>query len=109
MSIRHRATLESARDALFPNSEHHLKGGADMRPLFKGHAEALATPWEIAQECDVDLDFRKVRFPGYPAPTGETPFSFLSKLCFERVRERYRPATVERTRRLQRELRGIVN
>src|SRR6202171_4340080 len=77
VAIRHRATLDSARAHLFPNSEHHLKGGDAMRLLFKGHAEALATPWEIAQECDVDLDFRKVRFPGFPVPTGETPFSFL--------------------------------
>jgi error-prone DNA polymerase len=107
VAIRHRATLELARPHLFPNSEHHLKGGADMRPLFKGHAEALATPWEIAQECDVNLDFRKVRFPGYPVPAGETPFSFLYKLCFEGVRERYRPITVEVTRRLQRELEVI--
>src|SRR5207248_5743812 len=60
-------------------SEHHLKSGAELRPLFKGHAEALATPWEIAQECDLDLDFRKVRFPGYPVPVGETPFSFRSE------------------------------
>jgi error-prone DNA polymerase len=107
VAIRHRATLDSARAHLFPNSEHHLKGGDAMRPLFKGHAEALATPWEIAQECDVDLDFRKVRFPGYPVPIGETPFSFLYKLCFEGVRERYRPITVEVTRRLQRELEVI--
>src|SRR6202171_645526 len=107
VAIRHRATLESAREHLFPNSEHQLKGGADMRALFKGHAEALATPWDIAQECDVDLDFRKVRFPGYPVPAGETPFSFLYKLCFEGVRERYRPITLEVTRRLQRELEVI--
>jgi error-prone DNA polymerase len=107
VAIRHRATLESARPHLFPNSEHHLKGGADLRPLFKGHAEALATPWDIAQECDLDLDFRKVRFPGYPVPAGETPFSFLYKLCFEGVRERYRPITPEVARRLQRELEVI--
>ncbi len=104
VAIRHRATLEEARPHLFPNSEHHLKGGDDIRPLFKGHAEALATPWDIARECDVDLDFRKVRFPGYPVPAGETPFSFLYKLCFEGVRERYRPITPEVARRLQREL-----
>jgi error-prone DNA polymerase len=107
VAIRHRATLESARPHLFPNSEHHLKGGEALRPLFKGHAEALAKPWEIAQECDVDLDFRKVRFPGYPVPSGETPFSFLYKLCFEGVRERYRPITPEVARRLQRELEVI--
>jgi error-prone DNA polymerase len=107
VAIRHRATLDEARPHLFPNSEHCLKGGDEMRPLFKGHAEALAMPWEIAKECDVDLDFRKVRFPGYPVPKGETPFSFLYKLCFEGVRERYRPITLAVTQRLQRELEVI--
>ncbi|HEY1456802.1 MAG TPA: error-prone DNA polymerase [Candidatus Dormibacteraeota bacterium] len=107
VAIRHRATLDQARPHLFPNGEHHLKGGDEMRRLFKGHAEALATPWEIAQECDVKLDFRKVRFPGYPVPAGETPFSFLYKLCFDGVRERYRPITPEVARRLQRELEVI--
>ncbi|OLC46425.1 MAG: hypothetical protein AUH80_06705, partial [Chloroflexi bacterium 13_1_40CM_4_65_16] len=63
--------------------------------------------WEIAQECDVDLDFRKVRFPGYPVPAGETPFSFLYKLCFEGVRDRYRPITPAVAQRLQRELEVI--
>ncbi|HMJ39903.1 MAG TPA: error-prone DNA polymerase [Verrucomicrobiae bacterium] len=107
VAIRHRATLEAARPHLFNNSEHHLKGGQAMRPLFKGHEEALATPWDIARECDLDLNFRGVRFPGYPVPDGETPFSFLYKLCFEGVRERYRPITPEVARRLQRELEVI--
>ena len=107
VAIRHRATLEAARPHLFNNSEHHLKGGQAMRPLFKGHEEALATPWDIARECDLDLNFRGVRFPGYPVPEGETPFSFLYKLCFEGVRERYRPITPEVARRLQRELEVI--
>jgi error-prone DNA polymerase len=107
VAIRHRATLEEARPHLFPNAEHHLKGGEQMRPLFDGYAEALATPWEIAQQCDVDLNFRKVRFPGYPVPAGETPFSFLYKLCFEGVRERYRPITPAVAKRLQRELEVI--
>jgi error-prone DNA polymerase len=107
VAIRHRATLDEARPHLFPNAEHNLKGGDEMRPLFKGYAEALATPWDIAQACDLELDFRKVRFPGYPVPAGETPFSFLYKLCFEGVRERYRPITPEVARRLQRELEVI--
>jgi error-prone DNA polymerase len=107
VAIRHRATLDEARDKLFSNSEHCLKGGDELRPLFRGHEEALVTPWDIAQQCDVDLDFRKVRFPGFPVPAGETPFSFLYKLCFEGVRERYRPITIEVTQRLQRELEVI--
>jgi error-prone DNA polymerase len=104
VAIRHRATLEEVAPRLFRNSEHHLKSGDELRPMFRGHAEALATPGEIAQECEVDLDFRRVRFPGYPVPAGETPFSFLYKLCFEGLRERYRPITSAVTRRLQHEL-----
>ncbi|HKV86783.1 MAG TPA: DNA polymerase III subunit alpha, partial [Candidatus Dormibacteraeota bacterium] len=45
--------------------------------------------------------------PGYPVPAGETPFSFLYKLCFEGLRERYRPITSAVTRRLQHELEVI--
>jgi error-prone DNA polymerase len=107
VAIRHRATLDEARHHLFPNAEHCIKGGDELRPLFKGHSAAFTTPWDIAQECDLELDFRKVRFPGYPVPAGETPFSYLYKLCFEGVRERYRPITPEVARRLQRELEVI--
>ena len=74
VAIHHRMTLDEARANLFPNAEHCLKGGDEMRPLFRSHAEALETPWEIAKLCDVDLNFRNVRFPGYPVPEGETPF-----------------------------------
>ncbi|HKC19259.1 MAG TPA: error-prone DNA polymerase, partial [Candidatus Dormibacteraeota bacterium] len=107
VAIRHRATLDEARPHLFSNSEHQLKCGDELRPLFQGHEEALATPWQIAQQCDVDLDFRKVRFPGYAVPQGETPFSYLYKLCFEGLRDRYRPITSAVTRRLQHELEVI--
>src|SRR5258708_12025075 len=48
VAIRHRATLESARDHLFPTSQHHLKGGPDIRPLFKLHAQPLAPPSPLA-------------------------------------------------------------
>ncbi|HET7467445.1 MAG TPA: error-prone DNA polymerase [Candidatus Dormibacteraeota bacterium] len=107
VAIRHRMTLDEARPHLFANAEHALKSGDELRSLFQDHPEALATPWEIAQACDVDLDFRKVRFPGYPVPDGETPFSYLYKLCFEGVRARYRPITPDVAKRLQRELEVI--
>src|SRR5919204_978792 len=104
VAIKNRATLDEVRDKVFPNAEHHLKGGEEMRALLKDHPEALATPWELAQECDLELDFRKVRFPGYPVPSGETPFSYLYQLCQAGARERYHPITPDVARRLQREL-----
>ncbi len=103
-AIRHRSTLATGRHLLRPNSEHVLKGGEEMRALFKDHPEALATPGELAQECHFELDFRGVRFPGYPVPAGETPFSHLHQLAHEGARRRYHPITPAVARRLQREL-----
>ncbi len=40
-------------------------------------------------------------------PEGETPFSYLYKLCFDGLRERYHPITSAVTRRLQHELEVI--
>ena len=107
-AIRHRATLDQVRGRLHPNSERHLKDGAALRTLFRDHPEALATPWELAQECRLGkLDFRRVRFPGYPVPPGETPYSHLYQLCQEGARLRYHPITPAVAGRLQHELEVI--
>ena len=103
-AIRHRATLEEVRNLLAPNSEQELKSPDEMARLFVDHEDAVATTLELAQACHVDLDFRNVRFPGYPVPEGETPFSYLYQLAQEGARRRYHPITPAVARRLQREL-----
>ena len=73
VAIRNRMTLEEARALLKPNSEYFLKDGAEMRAVLGAYPDALAAGYEIAQECAVSLDFKQVRFPGFPVPEGETP------------------------------------
>ena len=103
-AIKERATLDQVRGRLRSNSEHYLKDGAAMRALLGEYPDALAFGYELAQECKLDLDFRGVRFPGFPVPPGETPFSYLYQLCQEGARRRYHPITPSVARRLQREL-----
>jgi error-prone DNA polymerase len=103
-AIRHRATLEEVHHLLPPNSEQDLKPPEQMVRLFPGHADAVARTVELARDCRVDLDLRDVRFPGYPVPPGETPFSYLYQLSQQGARDRYHPITPEVARRLQREL-----
>ncbi|HVD00904.1 MAG TPA: error-prone DNA polymerase [Candidatus Dormibacteraeota bacterium] len=104
VAIRNRMTLEEARGHLKPNSEYFLKSGAEMGAVLGAHPDALAAGYEIAQACDVSLDFRDVRFPGFKVPEGETPFSFLHGLVQDGARERYHPITPAVSRRLQKEL-----
>ncbi len=108
-AIRHRTTLDQAQAWLKPNAEHHLKRPAELRQIFRRYphpvvAQAFANTLEIAQRCRFDLDVKGARFPGFPVPSGETPFSFLYRLCQEAARERYHPITPAVAARLQREL-----
>ena len=105
-AIRHRTTLDqaAAHGLLLPNSEHRLHGEAALRERLHDHPEAFDNAARIAAECAVSLDFSDVRFPGFPVPDGETPFSVLYALCQEAVQRRYHPMTRQVAARLQREL-----
>jgi error-prone DNA polymerase len=105
-AIRHRTTLDaaSAHGLLLPNAEHGLRSEADLRALLPDHPEAFDLAAHLASQCDVELDFTQSRFPGFPVPQGETPFSVLYRLCQESVQRKYSPVTREVAARLQREL-----
>jgi error-prone DNA polymerase len=105
-AIRHRTTLDraAAHGLLLPNAEHRLVSEATLRRRLAAYPEALDHAARIASECGLELDFTDVRFPGFPVPEGETPFSVLYGLCQEAVRRRYRPLTPAVARRLQMEL-----
>ena len=105
-AIRHRTTLDqaAAHGLLLPNSEHRVHSERTLRARLRGHAEAFDNAARIAAECAVSLDFSDVRFPGFPVPDGETPFSVLYALCQESVQRKYHPMTRQVAARLQREL-----
>jgi DNA polymerase III alpha subunit len=75
--------------------------------LRHAYLESLDKTVEVAERCAFELDFRNKRFPGFPVPAGETPFSYLYQLCQEGVKQRYKPMTSTVARRLQTELEVI--
>jgi error-prone DNA polymerase len=105
-AIRHRTTLDSAsaHGLLLANTQHRLRSEHDMRALLDKYPQAFEGAAAIAARCQVALDFSDVRFPGFPVPQGETPFSVLYKLCHDAVPRRYHPVTREVAARVQREL-----
>src|SRR5262245_11928332 len=102
-SIFHGRTLDTLGPLRRPDGESYLKSADELATLPPGStvesdartvrawSEGLATSVEIAASCTVDLGFEQYRFPGFPVPKGETPFSYLSGLCWEGARRRYHP------------------
>jgi error-prone DNA polymerase len=105
-AIRHRTTLDAAaaHGLLLPNAEHRMRSEADLRSLLPNHPEAFDLAAHLASQCQVELDFTESRFPGFPVPQGETPFSVLYRLCQDSVQRKYAPVTRAVAARLQREL-----
>ncbi len=111
-AIRHGRTVDTLADLRRPDAESFLKSGAELAALGAGFDAATARAWregiatsvEIAASCSVDLGFEQYRFPGFPVPAGETPFSYLSELCWAGAKARYHPLTSAVVNRLAHEL-----
>ncbi|HET7702080.1 MAG TPA: PHP domain-containing protein [Candidatus Limnocylindrales bacterium] len=114
-AIRHGRTLDALADLRRPDGESCLKSAAEMAALPPGDGSLgrdVARAWAAGMErsvalaaaCRVDLGFEQYRFPGFPVPKGETPFSYLSELCWEGAKKRYHPLTSAVVNRLAHEL-----
>jgi DNA polymerase III alpha subunit len=111
-AIRHGRTLDTLADLRRPDGESHLKAGKELAALGTSFdpvtalawREGIATSVELAASCSVDLGFEQYRFPGFPVPKGETPFSYLVELCQAGARKRYHPLTSPVVNRLAHEL-----
>ena len=111
-AIRHGRTLDTLADLRRPDAESYLKSGEELAALGADLDPATRRAWRagidasvaLAAACDVDLEFEQYRFPGFPVPDGETPFSYLSELCWEGARRRYHPLTSAVVTRLAHEL-----
>ena len=114
-AIRHGRSLETLGDLRRPDGESYLKSGAELAALGSSLGEAATAAWtagistavELAASCSVDLGFEQYRFPGFPVPDRETPFSYLSELCWAGARKRYHPVTSAVMSRLAHELEVI--
>ncbi len=111
-AIRHGRTLDTLADLRRPDGESHLKSGEELAALASSFDAATARAWRegiatsvgLAASCSVDLGFEQYRFPGFPVPDGETPFSYLVELCHAGARKRYHPLTSAVVKRLAHEL-----
>ncbi|NQS97889.1 MAG: DNA polymerase III subunit alpha [candidate division Zixibacteria bacterium] len=67
----------------------HLKSAAEMSEIFQRAPELIRNSVRIAEQCDVDLELGRLKFPQYPLPGGESPFEHLKELSEAGLRRRY--------------------
>ena len=106
--IREKTTIEKAGRLLEINAERHLKGGSEMRLLFREAPEAIEETVRFADKIEFSFDQIKYVYPDEPVPPGKTPQRYLEDLVWKGIRKKYKGFKPPRVRKLLRsELRLI--
>ncbi len=106
-AIRLNTTIENLDEKELVDQEFCLKTNDELKQDWRALPEALWNAERIAQNCNVDLEFGKHKFPVFPLPSAETAFSFLWKISFHGLEKRFQPITEQAVKRLQYELEVI--
>jgi len=89
LCVQTNATVDEPNRYRFGASDFYLRSPSEMWALFgRELPEALTNTVEVAEKCDVKLDFNVYRLPLYEVPEGENLESFLEKLAWEGLNER---------------------
>jgi error-prone DNA polymerase len=105
--VREKTTLAKAGRKLAANGESHLHELGELTRRFAGWPDAIERTVEIATRVRFTLEELRYRFPAFPLPDGETPFSYLHELVQRGARARYRPITARVAAQLAHEL-GVI-
>ena len=107
-AIREHVTVAEAGWRLTANAERHLKDGAEIARLFRGHEEAVARSLEIAGLCSFSLDELAYEYPDEPVPAGSTPQRHLEALAWKGAAWRYPDGVPEKVSAALRHELGLI-
>ncbi len=68
---------------------YYVRSPGDMYKLFPDFAGAVARSQQIADGCDIRLDFTRRVFPVFQSPRELTADDYLRELCVQGIKERY--------------------
>ncbi|MCG9131034.1 DNA polymerase III subunit alpha [Candidatus Poribacteria bacterium] len=87
------------------DNHFYFKSIDEMREVLKDYPpEAISNTLEIANRCNLELDYGESVMPKYEVPEGHTNDSYLKELCYEGLREKYGELSEEVQKRLDYEL-----
>ncbi len=89
LCIQTKKTVSDQERVRFDN-HFYFKSVDEMREALKDYPlEAISNTLEIANRCNLDLDYQQDAMPKYEVPEGHTHDSYLRVLCYRGLREKY--------------------
>jgi DNA polymerase-3 subunit alpha len=88
LCIQTSKTINDANRFKFSTDELYFKPPEVMAKQFSYCPEALANTLEVADRCNLELEFNDHHFPIFPVPEGESLESLFEKACRDGLDER---------------------
>lgn len=73
----------------YEGGQYFVKSEEEMKGLFPYAWEAVENTQRIADRCNVEIEFGVVKLPHFEVPDGYDSWSYLNKLCYDGLKERY--------------------
>jgi len=89
LCIQTQTTIDDPNRMRLQTDQFYLKSSDEMKALFKDVPETISNTIEIAERCNLELDFKKTFLPHYVIPEGITREKYLKDLCEENLGKRY--------------------
>ena len=104
LCIQTNRTMEDNERMRFGSQEFYCKSPEEMTALFAAYPEAIENTGKIAEQCQVDFDFKALHLPSFDVPDGRDASDYLRELSIDGLRKRYGEITSQLDVRLSYEL-----
>ena len=73
----------------YVGGQYYVKSEEEMKGLFPYAWEAVENTQRIADRCNVEIEFGVTKLPKFDVPEGYDSWTYLNKLCYDGLAERY--------------------
>ena len=89
LCIQTNKTVNEENPMAFPTDEFYLKSEEEMCSVFPAIPEAIENTAKIAERCNVDIEFGKIKLPRFDVPGNEDHLEYFRRLCYDGLKKYY--------------------
>lgn len=101
-------TIDDPDRMRMDGNQFYLKTEEEMRQVFPAHPESIENTLEIAEKCNVELDFKSQFYPKFTAPDGMSNVDYLWKIVNEGLLKKYGEITPRIRERAEYEMNTLI-
>ena len=105
--IQTNTNIEDEGRLRMAEDSYYLRSPQEMAALWAEVPDAITNSQRIAEMCELNLDFSRIRLPEYPVPGGISADEYLAQICHEALNSRIPIAGEAERARLDYELEVI--